>query len=72
MKIMGNPLFPDGANTEHIVNQVKGCPSGALSYQLNEEVNTLDDLMRLYYFLSSDKSRAVSEKHVKIHIQDCS
>jgi len=27
----------EGATTEQIVNQVKECPSGALSYEMNDE-----------------------------------
>ena len=30
---------PQGASTEEIVAQVKKCPSGALSYVMNEEVS---------------------------------
>lgn len=30
-------IKPEGASTERIVEQVKKCPSGALSYYLNEE-----------------------------------
>ena len=29
-------IVPEGATTEEIINQVKKCPSGALSYVLNE------------------------------------
>jgi len=29
----------NGATTERIIEQVKKCPSGALSYFLNEEVS---------------------------------
>ena len=28
-------VTPEGASTEEIINQVKKCPSGALSYYLN-------------------------------------
>jgi uncharacterized Fe-S cluster protein YjdI len=30
-------ITPEGANTESIIAQVKKCPSGALSYYLNED-----------------------------------
>lgn len=30
-----------GATTEAIVNQVKACPSGALSYRMNNEANVI-------------------------------
>ncbi len=30
---------PQGANTEQIVSQIKKCPSGALSYFMNEEAD---------------------------------
>ena len=30
-------IRPEGASTERIVEQVKGCPSGALSFYWNEE-----------------------------------
>lgn len=30
-------IKPEGASTEHIVEQVKKCPSGALSYYMNAE-----------------------------------
>ena len=30
----------DGATTERIIEQVKKCPSGALSYYLNNEMNS--------------------------------
>lgn len=29
----------DGATTERIIEQVKKCPSGALSYYMNNEIN---------------------------------
>jgi uncharacterized Fe-S cluster protein YjdI len=36
-----NPwINPLGATTEEIIKQVKKCPSGALSYNLNKEVDT--------------------------------
>lgn len=31
---------PEGASTQEIINQIKKCPSGALSYFLNEEEDT--------------------------------
>jgi len=30
-------IKPEGANTEQIIEQVKKCPSGALSYFMNED-----------------------------------
>lgn len=30
-------ITPEGANTENIIAQVKKCPSGALSYHLNQD-----------------------------------
>ena len=30
----------DGATTERIIEQVKKCPSGALSYFMNDEITT--------------------------------
>lgn len=30
-------IKPDGSTTEHIIEQVKRCPSGALSYYMNSE-----------------------------------
>ncbi len=30
----------NGTTTEQIIEQVKKCPSGALSYVMNEEINT--------------------------------
>lgn len=30
-------IVPEGATTEEIINQVKKCPTGALSYYLNPE-----------------------------------
>ena len=30
-------ITPEGANTELIINQIKKCPSGALSYYLNND-----------------------------------
>jgi len=30
----------DGASTERIIEQVKKCPSGALSYYMSSEINT--------------------------------
>ncbi len=32
-------IKPEGASTQEIINQVKKCPSGALSYTLNNETN---------------------------------
>jgi putative redox protein len=32
----------DGASTEQIIEQVKKCPSGALSYRYNDEINEHD------------------------------
>ena len=32
-------ISPEGATTQEIIDQVKKCPSGALSYFLNEDVN---------------------------------
>jgi uncharacterized Fe-S cluster protein YjdI len=32
-------ISPQGASTERIVDQVKKCPSGALSYFMNQEAN---------------------------------
>jgi uncharacterized Fe-S cluster protein YjdI len=32
-------ITPQGASTERIVDQVKRCPSGALSYFMNQEAN---------------------------------
>ena len=32
-------ITPQGASTERIVDQVKKCPSGALSYFMNQEAN---------------------------------
>ena len=34
-------ITPEGSTTEKIVAQVKRCPSGALSYFMNEEENNL-------------------------------
>ena len=31
-------ITPGGSTTEKIINQVKQCPSGALSYLMNEDV----------------------------------
>lgn len=33
----------EGASTEAIVNQVKACPSGALSYYINSEGDKIED-----------------------------
>ena len=33
----------DGASTEKIIEQVKKCPSGALSYFMNEEETSRED-----------------------------
>lgn len=33
----------DAASTEEIVKQVKACPSGALSYYINSEVDKIED-----------------------------
>ncbi len=30
-------ITPEGATTEQIIDQIKKCPSGALSYYLNSE-----------------------------------
>lgn len=30
-------IKPEGATTERIIQQVKNCPSGALSYEMNSE-----------------------------------
>ncbi|MEK6783805.1 MAG: (4Fe-4S)-binding protein [Bacteroidota bacterium] len=30
-------ITPEGANTERIIDQVKKCPSGALSYYMNSD-----------------------------------
>jgi uncharacterized Fe-S cluster protein YjdI len=32
-------IKPEGANTERIIEQIKKCPSGALSYYMNNEEN---------------------------------
>ncbi len=32
-------ITPEGANTERIIEQVKKCPSGALSYYLNRDAD---------------------------------
>ncbi len=32
-------ITPEGATTERIVTQIKACPSGALSYQMNDAEN---------------------------------
>jgi uncharacterized Fe-S cluster protein YjdI len=32
-------IRPEGAGTERIIEQVKKCPSGALSFYYNEETN---------------------------------
>ncbi len=29
---------PEGASTERIIEQIKRCPSGALSYKMNEDI----------------------------------
>jgi len=34
-------ITPEGSTTEKIIAQVKRCPSGALSYFMNEEENNL-------------------------------
>jgi uncharacterized Fe-S cluster protein YjdI len=33
-------ITPEGSTTEKIIAQVKKCPSGALSYFMNTEINT--------------------------------
>lgn len=34
-------ITPEGATSEEIINQVKKCPSGALSFFMNEEENKI-------------------------------
>ena len=34
-------ITPDGSTTEKIIEQVKKCPSGALSYFMNEEKSSV-------------------------------
>lgn len=33
-------IEPDGASTQRIIDQVKQCPSGALSYRMNADTGT--------------------------------
>jgi uncharacterized Fe-S cluster protein YjdI len=33
-------ITPEGSDTEKIIEQVKKCPSGALSFFMNKEINT--------------------------------
>ncbi len=33
-------IMPEGADTERIISQIKKCPSGALSYYMNEKTET--------------------------------
>ena len=33
-------ITPEGSTTEKIIEQVKKCPSGALSYFMNDEITT--------------------------------
>ncbi|MEZ4804316.1 MAG: (4Fe-4S)-binding protein [Bacteroidia bacterium] len=35
-------IKPEGASTERIMSQIKKCPSGALSYYMNESESTID------------------------------
>ncbi len=35
-------ITPEGASTEQIIEQVKRCPSGALSYLMNAEKEQID------------------------------
>ena len=37
-------IKPEGASTERIIEQVKKCPSGALTFYLNNEVNTVQEV----------------------------
>ena len=37
-------IKPEGASTTEIVAQVKKCPSGALSYYINEEAGNISDI----------------------------
>lgn len=37
-------IKPEGASTERIIEQIKKCPSGALSYYMNNEQNQSVDL----------------------------
>ncbi|HVI49545.1 MAG TPA: (4Fe-4S)-binding protein [Chitinophaga sp.] len=36
-------ITPEGSTTERIINQVKQCPSGALSFYLNSEAPADED-----------------------------
>ena len=37
-------IKPEGATTEQIIEQVKKCPSGALSYFMNDDIKTPEKL----------------------------
>jgi uncharacterized Fe-S cluster protein YjdI len=37
-------IKPEGADTQAIINQIKKCPSGALSYYMNEETSANQEI----------------------------